>query len=166
MVYFSKHSSFLHNVNYLKKYERQSDVERWVTAILNFIRFVLIELNVRPMTKFKILSTLIANLGQIKSGRVYFVVEYMLHLERIIVFHMSSFVNMNNLLSNMSISTCVLGAQQNCLICFVFLSNYDPILAKLHRNLWQIGIISRVYWPDDLRWSYRPLIKLVRLTVY
>ena len=25
---FSKHSSFLHNVNYLKKYERQSDVER------------------------------------------------------------------------------------------------------------------------------------------
>ena len=24
----SKHSSFLHNVNYLKKYERQSDVER------------------------------------------------------------------------------------------------------------------------------------------
>ena len=26
---FQKHSSFLHNVNYLKKNERQSDVERW-----------------------------------------------------------------------------------------------------------------------------------------
>lgn len=47
LTWFSyfKHSSFSHNVDYVKKYERQSDVKNLVTAFQNFICSILIKVS-------------------------------------------------------------------------------------------------------------------------
>ena len=66
----------MHSVNFLKKYERQGDVERWRLQFK--ISFALFELSCVswPMTKFEISIKMTTNLGQIKNGWVSFVVKY------------------------------------------------------------------------------------------
>ena len=75
LVYFFSHLSFLHNLNYLKKVwtpEWRRTKCTLVTAILNFICFVLIEMFVMAYDQ----TILIMTLGPIKSCRVSFAVDY------------------------------------------------------------------------------------------